>query len=97
MTRLKNIHPGEILQKEFLIPMKISQNKIARDIKVAPIRINEIAHCKRSITADTSLRLSKYFGVSESFFLNLQKSYDLEESRKKIANKISDIKAFSSS
>jgi len=94
MNKLKNIHPGEILQKEFLLPMNIGQNKIAKDIGVTPMRINEIIHESRGVTADTSLRLAKYFGVSEDFFLNLQKNYDLEKSRKKIGNKITNIKAF---
>ena len=92
MTRLKNIHPGEILLEEFLLPLEISQNKIARDINVAPRRINEIVHKNRSITADTSLRLAKYFNLSDNFFLGLQKDYDLEETRKKLGNKIFNIK-----
>jgi addiction module HigA family antidote len=91
MNKLQNIHPGEILEEEFLKPMKISQNQIARDIGVPPRRINEIIHGKRSVTADTSLRLSKYFGVSEAFFLNLQKIYDLEELKKEKGSAISKI------
>lgn len=92
MKKLKNIHPGEILNKEFLQPMKISQNQIARDIGVPPRRINEIIHGNRAITADTSIRLAKYFNVSEDFFLGLQKDYDLEQSKKKIGSKIVKIK-----
>lgn len=92
MTKLKNIHPGEVLMEEFLQPMQISQNQIARDIGVAPRRINEIVHGKRSITADTSLRLAKYFNLSEDFFFSLQKDYDLEESKKKLTSKINKIK-----
>lgn len=92
MTKLKNIHPGEVLDKEFLQPMKISQNQIARDIQVSPRRINEIIHGNRSITADTSIRLAKYFGLSDGFFLGLQKDYDLEESKKEIGSKITDIR-----
>ena len=84
MAKLKNIHPGEILFEEFLIPMDISQNKLARDISVPPRRINEIVLGKRGITADTDLRLSKAFGVSEGFWLGLQADFDLEERRKQI-------------
>ncbi len=77
MKNLKPIHPGEILMEEFLKPLEISQYRIAKDINVAPIRISEIVHGKRSITADTALRLSKYFGTSAEFWLNLQTNYDL--------------------
>jgi len=79
---LPNIHPGEILLKEFLEPMGISQNRVARDIDVAPRRINEIVHGKRSVTADTALRLAQYFGTSEQFWMSLQADYDLEEVRR---------------
>ena len=78
---LPNIHPGEILQEEFLLPMNISQNALARAAGVPPRRINEIVLGKRSITADTALRLAKVFGTSEGFWLGLQADYDLEESR----------------
>ena len=87
-TKLANIHPGEILLEEFLLPMNISQNRLARDISVPPRRINEIVHGKRSITADTALRLARYFGVSEQFWMGLQADYDLEESRKLLGNKL---------
>lgn len=90
--KLKNIHPGEILLEEFLIPMKISQNKLARDIDVPPRRINEIVHGKRAITADTDLRLARAFGTSEGFWLGLQADYDLEERRKDIHQKLKRIK-----
>jgi addiction module HigA family antidote len=89
---LKNIHPGEILLEEFLLPMGISQNKLARDIDVSPRRINEIVHGKRAVTADTDLRLSKAFGTSEGFWLGLQADYDLEEKRNTIKNQLSKIK-----
>ena len=72
------IHPGEILMQEFLQPMEITQYRLAKDISVAPRRINEIVHGKRSITADTALRLSRYFGTSEQFWMNLQTRYDME-------------------
>ena len=78
---LPNIHPGEILQEEFLLPMNISQNALARAAGVPPRRINEIVLGKRGITADTALRLAKVFGTSEGFWLGLQADYDLEKSR----------------
>ncbi len=87
-NRLVNIHPGEVLFEEFLLPMDISQNKLARDISVPPRRINEIVHSKRSITADTALRLARYFGVSEQFWMGLQADYDLEKSRKLLGKKL---------
>jgi addiction module HigA family antidote len=76
--KLSPIHPGEILEEEFLKPMGISQYRLAKDINVPPRRINEIVHGKRSITADTALRLGKFFGISAQFWLNLQTRYDLE-------------------
>jgi len=82
--KLKNIHPGEILLEEFLLPMNISQNKLAREISVPPRRVNEIVLGKRSVTADTDLRLSKALGTSEGFWLGLQMDFDLEERRKAI-------------
>ena len=76
--KLPPIHPGEILKEEFLDPMGISQYRLAKDISVPPRRINEIVHGKRSITADTALRLGRYFGMSPQFWLNLQTRFDLE-------------------
>ena len=76
--KLSPIHPGEILEEEFLKPMGISQYRLAKDISVPPRRINEIVHGKRSITADTALRLGKFFSISAQFWLNLQTRYDLE-------------------
>jgi addiction module HigA family antidote len=84
MAKLKNIHPGEILLEEFLIPMGVSQNALARAVGVSPRRINEIVLGKRGITADTALRLSRAFGTSEGFWMGLQADYDLEEARKLI-------------
>lgn len=78
MKTIPTIHPGEILLEEFLSPMNISQNQLGRDLGVSPRRINEIVHGKRSITADTALRLSAYFGNSASFWLGLQMDYDLD-------------------
>jgi antitoxin HigA-1 len=84
MRKLPNIHPGEVLLEEFLTPMSISQNALARAIGVPPRRINEIVLGKRAITADTALRLAHYFGTSEQFWMMLQASYDLEEARKRL-------------
>lgn len=82
------IHPGEILLEEFLKPMGISQYRIAKDIGVSPRRINEIVHGKRSITADTALRLARYFGTSERFWMNLQSSYDLESEKDRLGPRL---------
>jgi addiction module HigA family antidote len=82
------IHPGEILQKEFLEPMGISQYRLAKDISVPPRRINEIVHGKRSISANTALRLSCYFGTSDRFWLNLQTRYDLEIERDRLGGRL---------
>jgi addiction module HigA family antidote len=72
------IHPGELLQEEFLEPLGLSQYRLAKDISVPPRRINEIVHGKRGISADTALRLARYFGTTDRFWLNLQSRYDLE-------------------
>ncbi len=85
MKKLPNIHPGEVLLEEFLIPMEISQNALARATRVPPRRINEIVLGKRGITADTALRLAAFFGTSEGLWLGLQADYDLEEARGSIA------------
>lgn len=76
--KIKPIHPGEVLNEEFLIPHQISQYRLAKDIGVAPRRINEIVHGTRAISADTALRLGKYFSISPQFWLNLQSRFDLE-------------------
>ena len=75
--KITPVHPGEVLMEEFLSPMKISQYRLAHDIHVPARRINEIVHCARAVTADTALRLGRYFGVSAQFWLNLQAHYDL--------------------
>src|SRR4030066_1175402 len=85
---LAPIPPGEILSEEFLKPLNISQYKLAKDINVPARRINEIVHGKRSITADTALRLSRYFNLSERFWLNLQARYDLEVKKEKLHGRI---------
>jgi addiction module HigA family antidote len=84
MKKLPNVHPGEILIEEFLAPLGISQNALARAAGVAPRRINEIVLGKRAVTADTALRLAAFFGTSEGFWLGLQADYDLEETRRAI-------------
>ncbi len=86
--RLPNIHPGEVLMEEFLNPLNISQNRLAREIGVPPRRINEIVHGKRAVSADTALRLSRYFGLSEGFWMGLQADYDLEEAKRKIGDRL---------
>jgi antitoxin HigA-1 len=75
--KLKPVHPGKILEEEFLTPLKLSQYRVAKDISVPPRRINEIIKSQRAITVDTALRLGKYFGVTPQFWLNLQTSYDV--------------------
>ncbi|HEX9904980.1 MAG TPA: HigA family addiction module antitoxin [Propylenella sp.] len=82
--RLHNPHAGEILLEEFLQPMGLSQSALARAIGVPPRRINEIVLGKRAVTADTDLRLARYFGMSEGFFLGLQTDHELEEQRRKL-------------
>lgn len=91
MKKLRNIHPGEILLEEFLMPMNISQNALARSISVPPRRINEIVLGKRSISADTALRLARVFGTSEAFWMGLQADYDLEQVREQIAPMLREI------
>ncbi len=89
MPVLPAVHPGEVLLEEFLAPMAISQYRLAKDISVSPRRINEIVHGKRAITADTALRLARYFGNSERFWLNLQTQYDLDVGRDRLGNRLS--------
>jgi addiction module HigA family antidote len=85
---LRNIHPGEVLLEEFLTPLEISQNRLAREIGVSPRRINEIVLGKRAVTADTALRLARYFGMSEGFWMGLQSDYDLEETRRNLGDRL---------
>ena len=89
---LRNPHPDEILPEEFLKPMDLSQNALARAVHVAPRRINEIVLGKRDITADTDLRLARYFGLSEGFFLGLQMDYDLMRKRREIERDLKSIR-----
>jgi len=86
--KLPPIHPGEILLEEFLEPMGISQYRLAKDISVPPRRINEIVHGKRAITPNTALRLSRYFGLSERFWMNLQARYDLEVEKDRLKDRL---------
>ncbi len=88
MTKLQNVHPGEVLLEEFLVPMEISQNRLARDIGVPPRRVNEVVHGKRAVTADTALRLARYFGTSEGFWMGLQADYELEEARTRLGDRL---------
>ena len=95
MAKLKPVHPGEILQEEFMKSLGVSQNRLANDIGVPPRRINEIVLGKRGITADTALRLGRYFGTSPQFWMNLQARYDLEIQRDLIGNQLDKVRALS--
>ncbi len=88
---LRNPHAGEILFEEFLKPLGLSQSALARAIDVPPRRINEIILGKRAVTADTDLRLARYFGMSDGFFLRLQTAYDLEEQKRRLGNALERI------
>lgn len=88
MEKLPNTHPGEILLEEFLKPMGISQNRLAREITVPPRRINEIVLGKRAMTPDTAIRLARYFGTSERFWLGLQMDFDLEATRNELSDRL---------
>jgi addiction module HigA family antidote len=85
---LPPVHPGEILMEEFLRPLGISQYRLAMDISVPPRRINEIVHVQRSVSADTALRLGKYFGVSPQFWLNLQAHFDLAQVEDRLGDRL---------
>ena len=95
--KLPNIHPGEVLQEEFLKPLGISAYRLSQDVRVPQTRISEIIHGKRRITADTAIRLSKYFGTSAEFWIGLQTDFDLEESRQEIESDIDLIPTFQAS
>ena len=88
MKKMAPIHPGEVLLEEFLKPMGLSQYRLAKDIGVPARRINEIVHGARAVTANTALRLARYFGTSPQFWLNLQAHYDLEVERDKLGNRL---------
>jgi addiction module HigA family antidote len=87
-NKIPPLHPGIVLHEEFMKPLKLSQNQIARELGVTPRRINEIVNCKRSITADTALRLSLYFGNSSRFWMGLQMDYDLDTAQDKFMDKL---------
>jgi addiction module HigA family antidote len=96
--KFKPVHPGEVLLEEFLVPMGISQYRLAKDISVPARRINEIVHGQRSITSATALRLSRYFGLSERFWLNLQVRYDLEVEKDRLEGRLeSEVKVLEAS
>jgi len=86
--KIPPLHPGEVLLEEFLKPMNMSQNQLGRDLGVSARRINEIIHCKRSVTADTALRLARHFGNSPQFWLGLQMDYDLDLETDRLAGRI---------
>ena len=95
MERLENVHPGEILNEEFLLPMNISAYRLSKDTEIPQTRISQIIKGKRSITADTALRISLYFGTSPKFWLGLQDDYDIEkesEGKKEVFNRIRRIR-----
>jgi len=94
MKRLKNIHPGEALQEEFLIPLEITAYRLSKDIHIPQTRISLIIQGKRRITADTALRLSKYFGTSPQFWLGLQNDYDIEEEKLEKKEEFNSIKKY---
>ncbi len=91
MKKLPNIHPGEVLKEEFLIPMHISAYRLAKETKIPQTRISEIIKKNRRITADTALRFSKFFGTTAKFWLGLQDDYDLEEGKNQIQKDLSTI------
>ena len=90
VNKLPPVHPGEVLLEEFMTPLGLTQYRVAKDIAVHPRRINQIVHGNRSVTADTALRLSRYFGNSERFWMNLQARYDLEVEKDRLGERLSD-------
>lgn len=94
MSKLANIHPGEILQFEFLMPLGISAYRLAKDLGIPQTRVSQIIHGKRRITADTALRLSKYFGNSAKFWLGLQDDFDIEEERISLEKDLQSIERY---
>ena len=94
MEQLPNIHPGEVLQEEFLMPLKISAYRLSKDIGIPQTRISEIIKGRRRVTADTALRLSYYFGTSAKFWLGLQDDYDLEEETRVKKSELESIKKY---
>ncbi len=95
MKKLKNIHPEEVLVEEFLTPLGITAYRLSKDIGIPQTRISEIIKCRRRITADTALRLSKYFNNSAKFWLGLQNDFDIEEEKGQLENDLNSIKQYS--
>jgi addiction module HigA family antidote len=95
MKKLSNIHPGEILQEEFLTPLEVTAYKLSKEIGIPQTRISEIIKGNRRITADTALRLSKYFGNTAKFWLGIQDDFDIEEEQKQKKSELESIKQFS--
>jgi antitoxin HigA-1 len=94
--KLAPVHPGEILREEFMLPLGLSQTRLGRDLGVSPRRINEIVHGKRSVTADTALRLSRYFTMSAEFYPGFQADYDLDMAANRLTDRIDrEVKIFS--
>ena len=96
MKTLPNIHPGEILNEEFLRPLNISSYRLAKETKMQATRISEIIRGRRRVTADTALRLAKFFGTTSDFWLGLQTEYDLREGKKKIGKELKTIRSYKS-
>jgi antitoxin HigA-1 len=96
MSKLAPIHPGEVLMEDFIAPLGITQNKVAVAVGVPPRRINEIVHGKRRITADTALRLARYFGTTDLFWINLQNRYDLEVEKDALGDSLDSIQPLQS-
>ncbi|MCL6461548.1 MAG: HigA family addiction module antidote protein [Flavobacterium micromati] len=94
MEKLKNIHPGEILLEEFLIPLEITAYRLSKDLKIPQTRISEIIKGNRKITADTAMRLSRYFGNSAKFWLGIQNDFDIEEEQKRKLEELKSIPRF---
>ncbi len=92
--KLAPVHPGEVLSEEFMRPMGITQYRLAKDIAVPPRRINEIVQGQRAVSADTALRLAKFFGTSEMFWLNLQARYDLDVQRRRLGKRLGEVRAY---
>jgi len=97
MKKLRNIHPGEVLLEEFLIPLNITAYRLSKDIGISPNRVSEIIKCNRRVTADTALRFSKYFGNSAKFWLGLQDDYDIEVEKEIKYKELMNINKFSGS
>ncbi|WP_039948782.1 HigA family addiction module antitoxin [Leptospira fainei] len=94
MKKIPNVHPGEILHEEFLLPMNITAYRLAKETKLNPTRISEIIHGKRGISADTALRFSKFFGNSVEFWMGIQDEYEIREERERISGELKEIKNY---